>query len=116
MKKLIKTVLSYIPTRLPTGMSAYNIWLDSIVELTGPIADEASLHWVISNEVMRLNSNRDRISKAYFVRTLRKYAANQIAASAVLEIKAKQQALLDQQKAEDTAKTEAVPNGPLQRV
>ena len=92
IKMILKRILSHYPTLLPTGMTAYNAWLDDIVELTGPIADEASIHWVVSNEVMRLNSQKDRIPKAALVRCLRKYAANQLAANVVLELKKKQEA------------------------
>ena len=102
LKKALNIILSYFPTALPVGMTQYEAWLDSIVELTGPIADELSLKWVISNEIMRLAPGRDRVPKAFFVKSLRKYAANQIAAVKVLELKQQQETLSKQ--AEETAK------------
>ena len=86
-----KKLFSYLPTALPTGNTNYNKWLDEVVELAGPIADTDSLQWVISNEVMRLSSTKDKVPKAYFVKVLRKYAANQLAANKVMELKTKQQ-------------------------
>ena len=91
LKSLIKVILSYVPTQLPVGVTAYDAWLKDITDIVGPIADEMSLQWVISNEIMRLAPGRDKISKRYFVKSLRKYAANQIAANKVLELKKKQE-------------------------
>lgn len=88
-------------------MTAYKQWLDTVVELCGPIADTDSLKWVISNEIMRLNSTKDRVAKIYFVKVLRKFAANQLAAATVNEIKAEQEAKLAAAKlAEETAQLE----------
>lgn len=108
MKKYIKYVLSYVPTKLPVGMTEYKAWLSDIVELCGPIADEASLKWVISNEVMRLSPGRDTVSKHTFVKLLRKYAANQLAAVTVQELKQEQDAarIAEQQKTEVTVATQ----------
>lgn len=101
--RTLKQLVSYFPTVIPTGMTQFNTYLDSIVELTGPIADADSMKWVISNEIMRLSPGRDRIAKAFFVKSLRKYAANQLAASVVMELKTKQEAVLKTQQAEATA-------------
>lgn len=92
MKLAFKRLFSYVPTDLPVGLPQYNAWLNSIVELAGPIADEASIKWVISNEVMRMNSSRSRAAKNTFVRILRKYAANQLAAHTVNVLKAEEDA------------------------
>lgn len=103
--RILRVLMSYVPTRIPTGMTLYQTWLDSIKELSGPIADSDSLEWVISNEVMRLSSTRDRVAKAFFVKSLRKYAANQLAAATVMKLKQKQEdAAKVAKQAEDTAK------------
>lgn len=91
MTQLLNKVRSYFPTPLPTTYNEYNTWLADIVELTGPIADKESLEWVISNEVMRQPTGKDRIAKHTFVKLIRKFAANQFAANKVNEIKNKQQ-------------------------
>jgi hypothetical protein len=98
MRLIIKRILSNISTSLPVTKAEYDSWLESIVELTGPIADKASLEWVVSNEVMRAQSGKDTIPKAVFVRALRKFACNQLAANKVLELK-EQQAQKQQEEA-----------------
>lgn len=109
LKSVLKFLSSYLATPLPVGMTAYNTWLSSVLELAGPVADKDSMEWVISNEVMRLKSTQDRAPKSYFVKVLRKYAANQIAAAKVIEIKDKQQAAQAAKKAieDSTAKVES---------
>lgn len=107
LKNILRLIVSFLPTSLPTGATAYESWLNEIVLLTGQLADEQSLKWVISNEIMRLAPGRDRVPKRYFVKALRKYAANQVAAYKVQEIKQAQEERAKQQKlAEDTAKAE----------
>jgi len=87
-----KRLISYFPTQLPVGMTEFNDFANDIVELTGPIADKESLIWVASNEIMRMPPGQNRVSKNTFVKLLRKYAANQIAAAKVLEIREAQEA------------------------
>ena len=87
LQNLLCYVGSYFPTPLAVGVTQYETWLTSVIALTGPIADEQSMAWVISNEIMRLSPGRDRVPKRFFVKSLRKYAANQIAAAKVLAIK-----------------------------
>jgi len=107
MNSTIKTILSYLPSKLPTGNTRYTAWLNEVTDLAGPIADVDSMQWVISNEVMRLASTKDRAPKAYFVKVLRKYAANQLAANKVMELKTKQQEAQNAAKlAEATAQQE----------
>jgi len=91
IRLILKRAWAYIPTSLPTGMTEYTAWLDSIVELCGPIADTASMKWVISNEVMRAAPGQDKVPKIVFVKLLRKYAANQLAGATVMAIKAEQE-------------------------
>lgn len=108
---ILNLILSYIPTRLPTGVTAYEAWLNNIVSLIDFQVDEQSLKWVISQEIMRLPPTGDCKSKRYFVKVLRKYAANQIAANKVMEIKQAQEERVKaaQQQAGDTAKDQACP-------
>lgn len=113
MKRYVNFVLSFLPTALPVGMTEFNAWANNIVELTGPIADKDSLIWVASQEIMRMPPGKSRVPKRTFVNILRKFAANQLAAAKVNEIKEAQEAdrqaaLLKQ--AEDTAAKE-VANG-----
>ncbi len=102
LTQVLTKLTSYIPTKLPVGLTAYQAWLDSIVELAGPLADRESVQWVISNEVMRLPPGKDTVSKNRMVKLLRKYAANQCAGHVVLELKAKQEIV--RKAAEEAAK------------
>lgn len=105
--KTINKALAYLPTKLPTGMTNFDRFLDSIVELAGPIADTRSMKWVISNEIMRLDSGKDRVSKMYFIKRLRKYAANQLSAAKVNQLKTEQDEEIAKLKAEATANNQA---------
>jgi len=91
MKLLVKRILSYFPTKLPVGMTEFKAWSADIIELVGPIADERSLRWAVSNMIMHLPSTNDRAPKNYFVKCLRKTAANQVAGQVFLDIKAEQE-------------------------
>jgi len=106
-KALLATILAYLPSKIPTGMTEFNAWLDSIVKLVGPIADDRSLKWVISNEVMRLPSGKDSVPKMLFVKVLRKFAANQLAAATVNNLKAEQDAEI--KKASENKQNETEP-------
>lgn len=110
--KLIKKILSYYPFQLPVGMTEFNAFADDIVELAGPIADRDSLVWVTSNEIMRMPPGKCRASKNQFVRLLRKYAANQIAAAKVLEIKASQEEKAKAEITKQKQQEEATKNAP----
>lgn len=96
-----------MPTKLPVGLAEFNMWADSIIELGGQYADQDSLRFAIASMVIHLPAGTGTIPKNHFVKGLRKSAANQVASQVFQDIKAKQQALLDQQKAEDTAKKQA---------
>lgn len=103
MKLAIKRLLSYCPTPLPVGLTEFNTWADSIIELGGQYADQDSLRFAIASMVIHLPAGTGGISKNHFVKGLRKSAANQVASQVFQDIKAKQQALLEKQQAEATA-------------
>jgi len=88
---VLKRFLSYFPTKVPTGKTEYQAWNDSIIELTGPLADKDSLTWVIASEVMHLPAGTDKVAKNYFVRRIKKGALTQVASQIMLDIKLKQQ-------------------------
>jgi hypothetical protein len=103
MKQLLNKLLSYRRTKLPVGLTEFHAWADSIIDLSGKFADTDSMKWAIASQVQHLDHKVDSIPKDYFVRTLRKAAANQIAAQVFTDIKEKQAKKL----AEDTAAKEA---------
>lgn len=104
LKRLLNYLLSFLPSQLPVGLTEYHKFTDSIIDLVGPIADNDSLKWAISNQIIHLKPQQDSVAKRYFVKSLRKAAANQVASAVFQEIKNKQQeAFAAQQQAVATA-------------
>ncbi len=111
---LVKKVLSLLPTKLPVGSTEFNSFANDIIELAGPYADRDSMTWAIANMVIHLPSGVSSKPKNYFVRNLRKAAANQVASQVFQDIKfkqeqaalaAKQAAAVPQQVVDTTAET-----------
>ena len=109
--RLLNRLLSYFPTRLPVGLTEFNAWSSSIIDLAGNFADEDSMRWAIANMVMHLPSTKSRVSKNYFVQCLTKTAANQVAGQVFINIKEKQEAL---RKAAEEAAKAAAPTTPAE--
>lgn len=106
MNKQVKRAFSYFPTKLPVGMTEFHAWADSIIELAGPYADPDSMKYAIASALIHLPATRSAIPKNYFVGTLRKAAANQVASQVFQDIKTKQQEAAKAAQAEDTAAKE----------
>lgn len=102
---LPKMILSYVPVFLPVGMPQFEKFTDDIIELAGPYADPRSMKWAIANMIMHLDSKTWLVPKNYFVRCLRKTAANQVAAHFFNKVKEEQAAA--QKAEEDLAKQRA---------
>jgi hypothetical protein len=112
MKRLLKQLLSLLPTKLPVGMTEFNAWADSIIELSGNYADADSMKFALASMVIHLGPQRSSVAKNHFVRSLRKTAANQVAQAVFQDIKIKQQeAAKAAQQAEATALQEATNSG-----
>jgi hypothetical protein len=88
--KALNHVLSYLPTALPTGLTEFTAWADSIIELSGKFADIDSMRFVLASSVVHLGSDKAYVPKRHFVKILRKGAANQVASFIFQEIKQKQ--------------------------
>ena len=114
IKRLVSQILSLLPTALPVGMTSFEAWADSIVELSGPYADKDSMRFALASMIMSLGPQRSSVPKNYFVRSLRKAAANQVASQFFQDIKLKQQAAQEAAKAEATA-TQAASNEQLRQ-
>jgi len=120
MKLLLKRLMSYFPSPLPVGMSQFNTWSDSIIELSGPYADADSMKFAVASMIMHLGAQRSSVPKNFFVKSLRKTAANQIAGQVFQDIKQRQaeaqkaaeEAAKLQQPAEDTAPTPQPSDAP----
>ena len=109
MKKLLKLLRSYLPSRLPVGTTEFNEFADSIIELSGQFADQDSMRFAIASILIHADARHGSLSKQYFVQRLIKSAANQVASQAFQDIKIRQQEALaaaQKQEAEATAKNE----------
>lgn len=100
MRKLLEQLLSFVPTPLPTGMTEFKEWQDSILRLS-KVPDNDSTRFTIAVMVMHLSPNEDMKPKRYFVKSLNKSAANELANFVCLDLKDKQKARIE---AERTAK------------
>jgi len=104
---VIKRILAYLPTRLPVGMTEFNKWSNSIIELVGPIADETSLKWALAVAVLHLGETASSKPKMYFVRKLLKGAANQVVSQVIQDIKEAQKAAQDAAKKQQEEQQQA---------
>lgn len=89
VKLLIKRILSLFPTELPTGVTSFNKFADEIIELVGNLADADSIRFTLAGMIMHMPPQRNTAPKHYFVKSLRKTAANQVAHHILTEIKIK---------------------------
>lgn len=90
MKLLLKRILSYLPSKLPTGLSEFEAWVKSIMELTGQIADETSMKFALASILIHADAKHGSLPKKYFVNRLVKSAANQVASQVFQDIKTQQ--------------------------
>jgi hypothetical protein len=103
VKLLLKQVRSYLPSQLPVGLTAFNAYADDIIELSGNFADKDSMVFAIASILIHIDAGTASVSKQYFVKRLRKSAANQVASQVFQDIKTKQQAALEAAKTAQSA-------------
>lgn len=104
MKQLINKLRSYLPEPLPVGLAEFHKYADSIIELSGKFADEDSLKFAICSMIMHAGEAKGYLPKQYFVKRLRKVAANQVAGQVFTDIKEKQKVALEETKRAEAAK------------
>ncbi len=112
MRLIFRQLLSYFPTRLPVGMTQMLIWMDEISSLAGDFADKDSMRYAIASNLIHLPHTKAKVPKAYFVNTLRKAAANQVASQIFHDIKTKQAEAAAKQQLEAEATAKAVADEP----
>lgn len=101
---LILRLFSYIPTQIPVGMTAYQAWSGSVIELIGPIATKDDLDFCIAAEVMRTKPEDNYKPKNYFVKRVRAGASKQLAGAVFTRIREEQKAEQEKLKAAEAAK------------
>jgi hypothetical protein len=86
---------------LPTGMTEFEDWSDRIISGTLLPAEPESQKFALATMLMHLSPTQDSECDAYFIKSLRKGAINQIAHAKMLELKAKAEARFAAQQAEE---------------
>lgn len=64
---------------LPLGRAEFEIWSDRIIAGAMIQADVASLKYALANMIMQLQPTEDHKDDAFFIKSLRKVAVNQVA-------------------------------------
>ena len=94
MKRLLKVIRSYFSSPLPMGRAEWNAWTQEIIDLSG-MPDNDSSRFALSAMIMHLGPKngmpQDKMPKRYFVKNLRKAAANEVAHAMLSELKDKAQ-------------------------
>lgn len=96
LTKAVKRLNSYIPEKLPQGMTEFNNWVEEISELSGlPLNDK--LKRVVGMLILQMPPTKAFVPKNKLANLVRKAASNQVAVEAIALIDAKKI-----QKTEDT--------------
>ena len=90
LKLIILKLLSFLPRPLPVGMTAFQMWSDRIILQSGAFADADSMRFALASQIMHLGATRSSVPDRYFIQSLRKVAANQVAGQVFQDIKTKQ--------------------------
>lgn len=95
---------------LPLGRSEFDAWSDRIIAAANIGADVNSQKFALADMITHLGPAEDHRDDAYFIKTLRKVAVNQVALEIMKEIKAAHQA---KQAAAEALKPETPEASPL---
>lgn len=90
-KSVLSYVLSYLPRRLPQGMAEFSHFAEEVIRLAG-LPDNDSTRFAVAVQIMHLGPTESNKPKRYFVRTLQKGAAAQVAGCVMQDLKDKQKA------------------------
>lgn len=116
LKYWLEVFLSYIPTKLPVaGMTEFTSWQDSILRLAN-VPDNDSTRFASAVMIMHLGATEVWKPKQFFVRSLEKSAANEIANAVCMGLKEKQKArMLAEEEAKAKAAMQEANNVPVQQ-
>ena len=78
LSKLFIWLNSFIPEKLPQGMTQFGRWVDEISYLSG-LPNNDKLRKVISQLIVSLPPQMAYVQKRFIVKTIQKAAANQVA-------------------------------------
>jgi hypothetical protein len=86
---------------LPMGMQEFEDWSDRIISGALMTADPLSLKFALAEMIMHMDPKEDHCNDGYFIKKLRKSAANQIAHAKMTEIRDRAKARLAEQEAKE---------------
>lgn len=75
------------PRPLPLGMTEFEEWSDRIISGAMLPAETSSQKFALAEMIMHLKATDDHCNDGFFVKSLRKVAANQIALAKMTEIR-----------------------------
>jgi hypothetical protein len=95
VKVFFNRVLGFFPSRIPTGVTEFDAWSDSIFDTYAKgigLTDRDSTRWALSNQIMHMESTEAYKAKRFFALMLHKAASNQVSYFVMQTIKEKQAA------------------------
>lgn len=100
------------PRPLPMGRQEFDVWSDRIISgaiIPGVTPD--SVKFALAEMIMHIKPTDDHVADSFFIKSLRKSAANQVAYAVMEELRAKKQERLKQD--EDEKKLKLVNPGDV---
>lgn len=97
MKRILRLVLSALPSTLPAKDDEFDVWADDILDMCGLPLDNDSLKQALATQVMHLPATLFLKPKLYFVLSIKKAIANQVAYNKIDEIRKRAKAANDAQ-------------------
>lgn len=87
---MLKRLRSLLPTKLPVGMQEFEKFSSDVIELSGQFADADSMKFALASQILHLGPQRSSVPLNFFVRSMRKAAANQVASQVFQYVKTRQ--------------------------
>lgn len=112
MLKRLKALRAMLPSRLPSGFTQLEKWLDEVLELAGLPLDNLSLRNSLCTMLLQVDAQTMYVTKHHFVRTVQKAIVNQYAFELSQEIRRQQKELAAN---EQSLQNQAV-QGPSEQV
>lgn len=109
MKQLFLRALTYLPSKLPQGVTEFENWAKSIITAYN-MPDNDSVRFALCTSIMHLDATSAYKPKAYFGKLLIKGASSQVAASIFQELKLKQQEAIKLEAEKQAAEATAIPS------
>lgn len=101
VKFQLKFIRAHFNSKLPVGVKEFKAYASEIIELSRLDADYTSMEETIAKIVPGIKFDKDAVPKMYFVKCVRKHAANIIATTTALQIQ------LERKEAAECARAEA---------